>query len=560
MLFTIARSMRSAVAFATVSAFAMPAFAEGVGAMGHWQGGKARPAAAATAGDTAYGIFYDRYEPTFYTGFAPRVRDPERIHVHIGRGNQVRVTVVLSDTLLESYVRDLHARFDTVRTLVESGEIKLTQNANFEPWRETHQALGLARLVAAEAELSPESLRERNLALLERLNPGRVFRIRMPVDALIRRWSEQVTAADPGRMTAERQVELLNAMLPTRLWLDREDVTPAIAGDLGALVVEAVRLGAEPRAEEVAALRAPFLSLLERVSGGLYPVRGDVLEFAEFTAIYPVGSVNQYTTHKGRQIPLYPTPGRRDLMVHQRTRTIDHIPTVAVYSYSPWIPYMHVGSNMHNSFHTLWWKMTPKEASFLPAELRETGRLSREGKPYRYLWLLSRGPMSHGCTHVNAGHISELRQLLPAEPKDLDHVEVFINKSHLFDVFDIDGDLEPEVMGVKYFVAYSLANKRPDAMRAPTDREGFYEWLYGGELRYDEDGRGYFEDVRDGGFKGDRAVDGDRYQRVRLYEAEYEPERIQFYDTKPIPFVRELRKVGADHPFSAERANTDRDL
>ena len=69
-----------------------------------------------------------------------------------------------------------------------------------------------------------------------------------------------------------------------------------------------------------------------------------------------------------------------------------------------------------------------------------------DGKPYRYLWLLSRGPMSHGCTHVNAGHIAELRQLLPAETERLYDVDVFYNQSPLYDVFDIDGDLTPEVL------------------------------------------------------------------------------------------------------------------
>ena len=63
---------------------------------------------------------------------------------------------------------------------------------------------------------------------------------------------------------------------------------------------------------------------------------------------------------------------------------------------------------------------------------------NRDGGAYRYMWLLSRGPMSHGCTHVNAGHITELRQMLPSSTQELYDVDTFINKSHLFDVFDID--------------------------------------------------------------------------------------------------------------------------
>ena len=211
---------------------------------------------------------------------------------------------------------------------------------------------------------------------------------------------------------------------------------------------------------------------------------------------------------------------------------------------------MHVGTCLHNSFHTLWWKLKPQQASFLPEPLRSGRGLNREGKPHRYLWLVSRGPMSHGCTHVNAGHIGEFRQILPSETDRLYDVEVFLNRSHLFDAFDIDGDFEPEIMGVRYLVAYTLRNKKPHQMRAPSERRAFYDWLYGGELKFDDEGGGYFVDVMDAKFAGRKAIEGTKYDRIKLYEAAYEPERVQFFATKPIPFVRELRKVGVHHPFS----------
>src|SRR5262245_40591036 len=165
-----------------------------------------------------------------------------------------------------------------------------------------------------------------------------------------------------------------------------------------------------------------------------------------FTHIYPVCTFNQYTSLHNRQIPEYPTPGRRALTTHQRTETIDHVPIDEIYSYSPWLPYMHVGTRLHNALHTLFWRMRPAETSFLPPEWRTMS--NADGVPRQYLWLLSRGPMSHGCTHVNAGHIAELRQLLPADGDRLGDVDVFYNTSALYDVFDIDGDLKPEVMGV----------------------------------------------------------------------------------------------------------------
>jgi hypothetical protein len=49
---------------------------------------------------------------------------------------------------------------------------------------------------------------------------------------------------------------------------------------------------------------------------------------------------------------------------------------------------------------------------------------------------------------------------------------------------------------------------------------------------------------------------GKEYQNVRLYEAEYEPERLQFYRLVDIPFARELRKVSLRHPFRGVDAST----
>jgi hypothetical protein len=295
-----------------------------------------------------------------------------------------------------------------------------------------------------------------------------------------------------------------------------------------------------------------FAALLERVSNGLYPARDGVVSFDEFTAIYPVGTFNSYTTWNGRSIPQYPTPGRRALTTHQRSETVDHIPIDDAYSYSPWLPYMHVGTNMHNAFHTLWWKMKPAETSFLPAAWKTIDRDRRAEGTYEYLWLLSRGPMSHGCTHLNAGHISELRQLLPSETQKLYSVDAHLNKSELYDVFDIDGDLEPEVMGVRYFIAYSLKDERPYRLRARNERHAYYEWLYGGDLRYDAADHGYFERARDCRFVGRSPVDGAVYDHIALREAAYQPETIQFYQLVDIPFARELRKVGLRYPFPGE--------
>src|SRR5215470_10546077 len=316
----------------------------------------------AAADPSSYGVYYDRREPSFYTGFAPRTNDPQRLHVHVGRGNQLRVTAVLADDVLAEYARDLWQRWRTYRTLVDTGRLVLTQNRAFDEFEVRLREVELERLVGEEASLSPAALRERNLALLERLNPGRVFRIRMPVDDVVQRWAAEIRPEDHRHLDTARRLELLNLLLPTRLWVT--ELEPGMASAVDALVA---RVPPAPGAPVAPELRTAFLALLARASHDLYPVRDGRIAVDEFTAIYPVGTFNEYTTWNGKRIPYYPTPGRRTLTTHQRTLTVDHIPTDESYSYSPWLPYMHVGTTMHNSFHTLWWQMEPAHTTFLPA-------------------------------------------------------------------------------------------------------------------------------------------------------------------------------------------------
>lgn len=490
-----------------------------------------------------YGVFYDDREPTFYTGFAPRTEDPARLHIHLGRGNQLRATAVLSDEVLRAYARDLAERRRVYRKLVDDGRVVLSQNRSFEDFEHRLDEVRLDAVVKDEATLAPAAVRERNLALLEQLNPGRVFRIAMPLRALAAHWVRELTDADRTRTDPARKLVLLNALLPTRLWL--AEMPDGAAAALDDLVRRAPRDASDTAALD--AFTPAYAALLTRISDGRYPVRDGVVAFAEFTAIYPVGSVAQYTTWRGRQIPLYPTPGRRAITNHQRSLTADHIPVDESYSYSPWLPYMHVTPTMHNSIHTPWWWMRADDAKFLPAAWRDVKRGSRDGTAFERLWLLSRGPMSHGCTHLNTGHISELRQMLPAESDRLYEVDVFLTRSEHYDVFDIDGDLTPEVMGVKYFIAYSLVAGKPDRLRVRNERHAFYDWLYGGDLRFEGE-RGYFTDVRDARFIERTAKEGRSYDRLWLREADYQPETVQFYRRVDIPFVRALRQVGVDQP------------
>ncbi len=498
------------------------------------------------------GIFYYRIEPSFYTGFAPRCQEPDRIHIHLGRGNQIRVTIVLSERIIDSYIEDLAMRYRTYQELITGSVIKLTQNKGFEKFAQTIKDENILKMAREKGRMAPAAYEKMSLELLKKLNPGRVFHIDIDFDREMRRWASRLRPFIQKAPTIQESLGLINDMLPTRVWVT--ELTWRLKEKLKNAIT---RYGVYEEDLQSALGWESFykasVELFRLATKDIYPFKGTDLDFYEFTAIYPVGTLNQYAKYGGQEMPLYPCPGKRNLMIHQRTRIIDHIPDKVCYGYLPWLPYMHVGKTLHNSFHTLWFNIDTRKNKFIPEAWRRNTENSRTGKPYPHLWLLSRGPMSHGCTHVNAGHISELRQILPSDEKILSKVTTFRNKSNHFDVFDINGDGVPEVMGVKYFHAYSLRNKKPHKRRAPADRESFYKWLYKDGYHYDDQGKVIFDQAPASRFVQKSAYKGDTYRNIPLYEAEYAPETIQFYNRMPIPFVRELRRVSSTYDHDRKR-------
>src|SRR5215468_12385091 len=70
---------------------------------------------------TPYGVFFNDYQPNFYAGFVPRVQERERIKVHLGRGNQLRLRMVLSEQTIDNYLTDQVARHDLYKQLIDKG-------------------------------------------------------------------------------------------------------------------------------------------------------------------------------------------------------------------------------------------------------------------------------------------------------------------------------------------------------------------------------------------------------------------------------------------------------
>jgi hypothetical protein len=212
---------------------------------------------------TSYAIFYSDYEPTFYTGFAPRAQDSRRLHLHVGRGNQLRVTQVLSERVVETYAWDLMIRYRGYRELIDNEKVVLTQNSGFEDFEKQIKELDIETLVDAGKELSSEKLRQRNLELIKQLNPDRIFTIHIPDEKLLKNWTSQIRPADLKSMKKQRQLELLNLMLPTRLWLT--DLNAEVTATLKNVV--SIAMDEEKDQEQ---LNEPFFELLDQISGGIY--------------------------------------------------------------------------------------------------------------------------------------------------------------------------------------------------------------------------------------------------------------------------------------------------
>ncbi len=101
------------------------------------------------------GVFYYRIEPSFYTGFAPRCQEPKNIHIHLGRGNQVRVTLVLSNPVIDSYLPDLALRYNVYDELIKKAKIKFTQNLGFEKFSRVIKAENIVKLAGEKTVRTP---------------------------------------------------------------------------------------------------------------------------------------------------------------------------------------------------------------------------------------------------------------------------------------------------------------------------------------------------------------------------------------------------------------------
>jgi hypothetical protein len=239
---------------------------------------------------------------------------------------------------------------------------------------------------------------------------------------------------------------------------------------------------------------------------------------------------------------------------------VDYISSAGYYGFMPMLPYEYGGGITYNAIHNTGISNWIAGHPLLPKEWKTYTDGSRNGKPYNRVAVTSRGPVSHGCTRLGSGHLAELREFLPSTSDAMKGIVHYRNLSECYDVFDRKGDGDLEVMGVQYYIAFRHTDERvAKEIWAQNNREDFYRWLYGADMNFGSIGAVTLKDVCIGKFVNGKAREGRRYQNLRLYEAPYEPETIQFYRIKGLTpvssdamaFNRELRRVG--HGYTVDR-------
>ena len=259
-----------------------------------------------------YGLLFNQYDPNFYTGFAPREQDRERISIFLGRGNQVRLRIVLSDDAINNYLPDQLARHAIYKEVIDSNIITLTTNKAWEHYDERITSEDVAGMTARQSELSTADWRALNLQAIEALSPGRLHHIQRSFPELLDAFhaSLQSTEVDDGkkkklsRKQAEKvlqaRLRLANGFLPHRIYITGfTDEQDAALSELISLAHGDDRAGFDTKATV----------FFTDISDGLYPINDGKLDFYEYTSVFPAGTYDALANFEGHKIPRFSTNG-----------------------------------------------------------------------------------------------------------------------------------------------------------------------------------------------------------------------------------------------------------
>ncbi len=507
-----------------------------------------------------YGVFFNTYDPNFYTGFAPRVQERERVKIHLGRGNQVRVRMILPDATIDNYIPDQVARHDLYKEVIDKKIITLTTNKAWEAYHQKVMDEKLHELAGKQGDMSPEEWRTLNLTAMDKLMPGRLFHIQKDFNQMCDNFA-QLLKTSPRPETLQAKLDRANAFFSHRLFLDNltEEQDAALS-----------RLADLAQADNMSDFRPLAEEFFHSITDHIYPIKDGMLDTYEFTSIYPAGTYDKTTTHDGQVMPMYTTNGVWWLIPRKHgkgfTGMVDYISSAGYYGLMPMLPYEYGGGIAYNAIHNPGISCWIPGHKLLPKEWTKITEGSRNGKPFKRVALTSRGPVSHGCTRLNSGHLSEFREMLPSTSEGMEGILHFRSPSHCYDVFDLKGDGKAQVMGVQYYIAFRHTDSRvAEEIWTQNNRKDFYAWLYGDDIHFGPIGSVTFKEIYDYKFNRRKALQGQRYDGISLYEAPYEPEYLQFYTINGVnrlsrdgmDFNRELRRVGRGYTIDRKRLFLD---
>lgn len=515
-----------------------------------------------TAGYSAVGGYY----PSFYTGFAARVVDPARMHVRLARGNNTRVSVILDEQTVSDYLFDLVKRYKFYRNItgkVGGGNIVVNVNGGGKAASFLPQLASFNKIVESEAygilgfverantgATSREEIYKKGLETFTALNPGRVFNIRLNLTNEFRKWKSQMRTmlanqASAAEYFAKNPGQTVIA-IDSLVW-GRVNYVAKPTAEVMTKLAAAAELAKTDGNEDEFVLAA--LDLFKVTTGNKYQIRhlengrwenaiqcssaaSCLLAYTEFTTIYPTGTVVGRTRDQfGNSISDFGTKGLWKFLSRGSSHDIDNIRQEAYYGWIPKMDYEAIGNGFHNPGVRNWPSKAVRSALNIPAD-------------HKTLWAVMRGGVSHGCSRLASGHAWEMRHIFPSQNSLATQVYAFLQDPRDFDVYDIDGDGNNEIMGVKYSISYGtqaasgLANREgKDLDIAERGKQKFYTTLYGANnvFTIDANGTYWFSnpgvsvpshlDYQKRGIKTRMVVNG----TLPLYEAEYERDKIQLY-------------------------------
>lgn len=503
------------------------------------------------------------YYPSFYTGFAPRSQNAERIHVRTSRGNQTRVSVILDEQTVKDYLFDLSKRSLVYKQLSSSLDGKKAvvntapKSASLIPQMQyflsivdspEYKVQETVTTATSDGSYDSANFYVSAIQAMEKLNPGRVFWIELDLKQEFAKWQARIQTMTDGKdaqsyfsSNPSDAIVAINSLVWGRVnYTQKPDA--AVLAQLGRVAALAV-------ANDVSFTSEAF-ELFKSLTGDKYNFQivsqdgqrksalacdesSCQLSYPEFTAIYPTGSAKSYTKDKfGNSIPAFATPGLWNFL-DRGYHEVDNIRDEPYYGWAPKMDFEAIGNGFHNPAVRF-------SAGDLNKTIREKLNIRAE---YNQFWSVKRGGVSSGCLRLPLGHVWEMRHIFPVENEKMKQVFFFGNNSQDFDLYDVDGDGTPEIMGVEYQISYDLRgasglDKREGANLevSPEAKEAFYKNLYGGKNVFEVTADGYqfinpsvslpsHLDYQ----KKKTSTSFIEAGAYRLYEQKYEQDKVQMY-------------------------------